>query len=120
MIPKLRNMVRNIRMPYINQHTNQHVFPTPPIKHLGTALLTIPILPPRRRMHIQNRIYPLLCAEVHNPIQPLETFRFQHPWVHVVFEMSVVEGHADAIESEGFVEFGIGGGEEVFEELWLK
>lgn len=55
--------------------------------------------------------------QLNDPFQMLEPAFFQHPRIHVVFEMSIVEWQSQAVQTFGSEEFGIGVGEEVLEEL---
>jgi hypothetical protein len=47
----------------------------------------------------------------------LQPLCFEHPRVHVVLEVTVVDRETDAVESERGEESGVGVGEEVFEKL---
>ena len=52
---------------------------------------------------------------VYHSVEVLEAAGLEHPRIHVILEMSVVEGDADAIEAERLEELGIGIHKEVFE-----
>jgi urease accessory protein UreE len=68
-------------------------------------------------MQINNSINPILGAQVNHPIEVLESLGLEHPRVHVVLKVSVVDRQADAVQSERGEELGIRLREEVLEEL---
>lgn len=59
----------------------------------------------------------MLRAELYCPIEVLEAARLEHPRVHVILEMPVVDRDADAVESERLEEYRVGLCEEVLQEL---
>jgi hypothetical protein len=64
-------------------------------------------------MQIQDGINPLLRTQLNDAVQVLKPLRLEHPRVHIVLEVSVVERDAETVQAEGFVELGVGFGEEV-------
>ena len=76
--------------------------------------MPVPILSTWRGVHVEDRVYSLLGAEIDNPIQPFETLRLEYSGIHVIFEMTIVEGYPNAIQSKIFVKFGVCLSEEVF------
>lgn len=68
-------------------------------------------------MKVENSVNAVFSANVDNAVEVLEAGLLEDPWVHVVFEMPVIEGDTDAVQSKRFEELGIVFLEEIFEEL---
>lgn len=70
-------------------------------------------------MVIQNGINASFGTNINYTVEVFEAFWLEHTWVHIIFEMPIVEGYTDSVQAERLVELGIRVGEEVFEELQI-
>ena len=77
----------------------------------------VSVLSTRDSVHVEDSVDSLCGANVNNPVEPFEALRLEHAGVQIVLKVAVVEGNTDAVEAELLVEFGVGFGEEVLEEL---
>lgn len=59
----------------------------------------------------------LTTDKLDNPIQMLQPFLLEHPRVHIILQMPIVDGKSDSVQTQRSEALGIGLGEEVFEEL---
>jgi hypothetical protein len=68
-------------------------------------------------MQVDDGVDPVLCTQVDCAVEVLQALLLEHAGRHVVLEVPVVDGEADAVEPERGEEGRVGVGEEVLEEL---
>ena len=75
------------------------------------------ILAARRGVHVEDGVNALSGTGLDYPIQLNETFLFQDPWVHVIFEVAIVNCDTDAVQPQGPEEDRVLVPEEIFQKL---
>jgi len=71
-------------------------------------------------MEVEDGVDTILGADINDAVEVLEAGLFENPWVHVVFEVVVVEGDTDAVQFKALEKRRVFLLEEIFEELSNK
>lgn len=64
---------------------------------VGGVGVPVSILAAGDGVHVEDGVDALFGAEVYDAVEPFEAGGFEDSWVHVVFEVPVVEGDANAV-----------------------
>ena len=75
------------------------------------------VLPSWRSVHVEDGVNALSGTGLDYPIQLNETFLFQDPWVHVIFEVAIVNCDTDAVQPQRLKEDRVLVPEEIFQKL---
>ena len=68
-------------------------------------------------VHVEDGVNALSGTGLDYPIQLNETFLFQDPWVHVIFEVAIVNCDTDAVQPQRLKEDRVLVPEEIFQKL---
>ena len=97
------------------------IFVDPKVGDVGASIrMPAAVLTAGSGVHVENGIYPMLCACRDDAVEVAEPLGLQHARVKIVLEMAVADRDADTVQAERLEERGIWLGKEVFEELWER
>ena len=90
----------------------------PEASDVGTVVGVPPsILTTWCSVHVEDSINALSGTRLDYPIQVNETFLFQDPWVHVIFEVAIVNCDTDAVQPQRLKEDRVLVPEDIFQKL---
>ena len=78
------------------------------------------ILTARCGVHVENGVDAVFRARCDGSVEVFKPRLFQNAGIQVVFEVTVVDRDADAVQSERLEECSVGFGEEVLQELKVE